>query len=51
VTGVSAVGSSSLVSALAGYAERIYRAAGALLALSGAAELYYYAYGFPEVWP
>ncbi|AXG05344.1 cytochrome C biogenesis protein [Haloplanus rubicundus] len=51
VTGVSAVGSSSLVSALAGHAERIYRVAGGLLALSGAAELYYYAYGFPEVWP
>jgi len=51
VTGVSAVGSSSLVSALAGHAERIYRVAGGLLALSGATELYYYAYGFPEVWP
>jgi cytochrome c-type biogenesis protein len=51
VTGVSAVGSSSLVSALAGHTERIYRVAGGLLALAGAAELYYYAYGFPEVWP
>jgi cytochrome c-type biogenesis protein len=46
---VSAVGSSSVVSALAGYTERIYRVAGGLLALSGVAELYYYAYGFPEV--
>jgi cytochrome c-type biogenesis protein len=49
VTGVSAVGSSSVVSALAGYTERIYRVAGGLLALSGVAELYYYAYGIPEV--
>lgn len=51
VTGASAVGSSSVLSALSGYAERIYRTAGVLLALSGAAELYYYAYGFPEVVP
>jgi len=51
VTGVSAIGGSSVLSVLSGYTERIYRVAGALLALSGVAELYYYAYGFPEVLP
>jgi cytochrome c-type biogenesis protein len=49
VTGASALGGSSLASRLSAHTGRIYRVAGGLLALSGAAEIYYYAYGFPEV--
>jgi cytochrome c-type biogenesis protein len=51
VTGVAALGGSSVLSTLSGYTDRIYRVAGGLLALSGVAELYYYVYGFPEVLP
>lgn len=49
VTGASALGGSSLASRLSAHTGRIYRVAGGLLALSGVAEIYYYAYGFPEV--
>ncbi|MFB6101673.1 MAG: cytochrome c biogenesis CcdA family protein [Haloplanus sp.] len=51
LTAVSAVGSSSAVSVLSDYTERIYRTAGGLLALSGLSEIYYYFYGFPGVVP
>lgn len=51
LTGASAVGGSSVVSALNGYTGHIYRVAGVLLAVSGLAELYYYAYGFPAAVP
>jgi cytochrome c-type biogenesis protein len=49
VTGASALGGSSLAARLSAHTGRIYRVAGALLALSGVAEIYYYAVGFPEV--
>jgi cytochrome c-type biogenesis protein len=49
VTGASALGGSSLATRLSAHTGRIYRLAGGLLALSGVAEIYYYAYGFPEV--
>jgi cytochrome c-type biogenesis protein len=51
VTAVVALGGSSILSTLRANTGRIYRAAGALLALSGATEVYYYLYGFPEVVP
>jgi len=51
LTSAAAVGGSSVVSSLSGYTEHVYRVAGALLAASGLAELYYYAYGFPAVMP
>jgi cytochrome c-type biogenesis protein len=51
VTGASALGGSSLATRLSAHTGRIYRLAGGLLALSGVAEIYYYAYGFPEVTP
>jgi cytochrome c-type biogenesis protein len=51
VTAVVALGGSSILSTLRANTGRIYRAAGALLALSGAAEVYYYLFGFPEVVP
>ena len=51
VTGVTALGSTSITSKLNAYTEQIYRIAGGLLAVSGVAEIYYFFYGFPEVIP
>ena len=51
LTGVSALGGSSVVSVLRAHTDRIYRASGVLLAASGVAEIYYFFYGFPEVLP
>jgi cytochrome c-type biogenesis protein len=51
VTGLSALGGTSVVSVLREHTERIYRVSGALLAASGLAEIYYYFYGFPAVIP
>ncbi|MFC6863930.1 cytochrome c biogenesis CcdA family protein [Halomicroarcula sp. GCM10025817] len=51
VTSVTAIGGSSLTTVLSAHTQTIYRAAGALLALSGITEIYYYFYGFPEVLP
>lgn len=49
LTGLAAVGGTSLVSRLSGRAAGIQRVAGGLLALSGVAQVYYYVYGFPEL--
>ncbi|WP_311172169.1 cytochrome c biogenesis CcdA family protein [Halobellus ordinarius] len=51
VTGVTALGGASITTTLSAYTARIYRIAGGLLAVSGAAEIYYFFYGFPEVIP
>jgi cytochrome c-type biogenesis protein len=48
-TCVTALGGSSITAALRSHTQTIYRIAGALLVVSGAAEIYYYFYGFPEV--
>ncbi|MFC6873513.1 cytochrome c biogenesis CcdA family protein [Halobellus marinus] len=50
-TCVTALGGSSLTAALRSHTQTIYRIAGVLLVCSGAAEIYYYVYGFPEVLP
>ena len=50
-TCVTALGGSSLTATLRSRTQTIYRIAGGLLVLSGAAEVYYYFYGFPEVLP
>lgn len=47
VTVVTALGGTALLSRLSGYTDAVYRVAGALLVLSGGAEIYYYRYGFP----
>jgi cytochrome c-type biogenesis protein len=49
LTVLSAVGGSSIASTIGRYTREIYRVAGVLLVLSGATEIYYYFYGFPEV--
>ena len=51
VTGATALGGASVATALSAHTGRIYRVAGGLLAVSGAAEIYYFLYGFPEVIP
>jgi cytochrome c-type biogenesis protein len=51
VAGATALGGASCASVLSSYTGRIYRVAGGLLAASGAAEIYYYLYSFPEVLP
>ncbi|SFR69189.1 cytochrome c-type biogenesis protein [Halogeometricum rufum] len=51
VTSATALGGSSLTTVLSAHTRTIYRAAGVLLAVSGVAEMYYYFYGFPEVFP
>jgi len=50
-TCVTALGGSSITATLRAHTQTIYRIAGALLVFSGAAEIYYYFYGFPEVLP
>jgi cytochrome c-type biogenesis protein len=50
-TCITALGGSSITTALRSHTQTIYRLAGALLVCSGAAEIYYYFYGFPEVLP
>lgn len=50
-TVASALGGASVTAAVGRHGRRIRRAAGVLLVLSGAAEIYYYFYGFPEVIP
>ncbi|MFC6875446.1 cytochrome c biogenesis CcdA family protein [Halobellus marinus] len=48
-TCVTALGGSSITAVLRSHTQTIYRIAGALLVFSGAAEIYYYFFGFPEV--
>ncbi|MFD1600339.1 cytochrome c biogenesis CcdA family protein [Halobellus rarus] len=50
-TCVTALGGSSITATLRSHTRTIYRVAGALLVCSGIAEIYYYFYGFPEVFP
>ncbi|OYR81591.1 hypothetical protein DJ71_13275 [Halorubrum sp. E3] len=50
-TCVTSLGGSSITATLRSHTRTIYRIAGGLLVCSGAAEIYYYFYGFPEVLP
>ncbi|SEG64200.1 cytochrome c-type biogenesis protein [Halobellus limi] len=50
-TCVTALGGSSITATLRSHTRTIYRIAGGLLVCSGAAEIYYYFYGFPGVLP